>query len=360
MASTNVFNPRRRRLLRSHVPALENWITVSLFCLLGGIIAWVALQRTQYNPGDRDIAVELLRDPDPPRLYTPPLKTWTTAGAAETPDAGDLGPFPAAILDSEWQPASRLKRFGADNLYEKINGEAEKFLKQGFQAMHYIVLKSADDGSEIAIELYDQGDMPGSMGIFSEHVSADKAIEQQGAVVFFRTAIGLVGRKGRFFFRVAGDRETETIQRKSNQLIDAFARLQDREGDIPEAFSILQTGLGIVPERISYQRHNVFQYDFARDFWFGRLAPEGAERVFIHAAPSADEAEQLYEQILMEQAYEYKSIDTGDNQVILRHEYLRNYFVIARQGRFVFGAENLADPSGIASIQARFQGQLQP
>jgi hypothetical protein len=359
MAKTNaVLNPRKRRLLRSHVPTSENLATLSLMCVLAAVIAWVALQKSNYDPRDRDIAIELLRNADAPELYSQPLKTWTEDGAAEQPGAVDLSPFPAAVLDSEWRPAARLKRFNASNLYEKINGEAERFLRQGFQALHYLVLESKADGAEIAIELFDQGDLKGSMGIFSQHLSGDNEIEQDGQVVFFPTSIGLIGRRGRFFFRVAGDRQTEQIQTKARQLIEAFALLEDNDSGESEAFRMLRQTLDIPAELITYQAKNVFQYDFAEDFWFGGITKESSERVFAHLAPSAADAERLFEQLLEEQSYEYQLIERNGPQAVLRHEYLKNYFAMMHRGRFLVGVENATDPDRVASIQRQFARSL--
>ena len=353
-----IFNPRRHKLLRKHIPVAENLITLLLLCVLALIVVWVALQKTHYNPADRDLAVELLRDPQSPKLYSIPLKPWTEPGMPTAAQTLSLGPFPQSILDPGWQPASRLKEFNSNNLYEKINGEAEKFIRQGFKSLYYMVLKSGDDGSEIAMELYDQGDIRGSMGIFSEHLSADRDIEQKGQVVFFKTAAGVIGRKGRFFFRVAGDSASERIRHKSIQLIEAFAQLGGDGNGTPEEFRILNTGLAISPELITYQSKNVFQYDFVKDFWFGRLRQGDPERVFLHRTQSSEEAGQLLKQILAEQSYEYKIIEQSDRRAILWHEYLQNYFFIAHQGQFIYGIENVSDKNRIDVIQKQFMQEL--
>ena len=353
-----IFNPRSHRLLRKNIPVAENLITLLLLCVLAAIVVWVALQKTHYNPADRDIAVELLRDPQSPKLYSIPLKPWTEPGMPTAAQTQSLGPFPQSILDLEWQPASRLKEFNSTNLFEKINGEAEKFIRQGFKSLYYMVLKSNDDGSEIAMELYDQGDIRGSMGIFAEHLSADRDIEQNNQVVFFKTAAGVIGRKGKFFFRVAADSTSDRIRQKSSQLIEAFAQLGGNETGTPEEFRILTVGLAISPELITYQSKNVFQYDFVKDFWFGRLRQGDSARVFIHRAQSFEDAKQLFQQILAEQSYEYDIVEQSDQRALLWHEYLQNYFVIAHQGQFIFGVENVSDKNRIAVIQQQFMQEL--
>ena len=362
MARSRVLNPRRRRLLRTEVPALENRASLLILCALIGIVVWVALQKSHYDLADRDLDAALLRVPEAPPLYNPPLTRWDAANTAPASQPADLGPFPETVLDRQWQPAGRLRQFNAENLYEKINGEAERFLRQGFVALYYLVLQSSDaageTAGEIMIELFDQGDVKGSMGIFSEHAGGDTEIEQQGQVVFFRTSIGLIGRKGRFFFRVAGDRASENIRRKSRQLTEVFDTLPDKAGDAPAGFRILSEGLGIDPELIAYQGQNVFQYDFAKDFWFGAFSRTEPERAFVHIAESPDAARRLFQQILEEHGYEYARVESDAQQTLLQHEYLKNYFAISHQGRFVFGLENVADKARIAPLQERFKREV--
>ena len=272
MAHGRAFNPKKRRLARKHIPFGENIAAFILLCGLAGMLLWVTAQRTNYNPENRDISPEyLLQSSSRKQLYSLPFKPWVESGTETQTTtqalAQNLGIFPESIVDQEWVAESRVKQFSPDTLFEKINGEAEKFLRQGFQALHYIVLTSQADGSELAIELYDQGDMGGSMGIFSDHMSEDNVIEQSGPVIFFRTQAGAIGRKGQYFFRIAGDRENENIRQKSVQLTQAFALLQEEaEEGVSKEFQILNSRLEIPSERISLQRENVFQFDFVKDF----------------------------------------------------------------------------------------------
>lgn len=381
MAKTDILNPRRYpRLLRTEVPASENITTLVLLSALVAIIVWVMAQKNNYNPADRDIAIELLlQDSSDLKLYTPPLKTWVEPGTViATSVANQLEPFPSGIVNALWQPKAAVKQFGPDNLFEKINGEAPKFLKQGFQAMHYLVLKSTADDSEISIELYDQSDMAGSRGIFSEHLAGGKTIEQYDSVTFFRTSIGVIGRMGQYFFRTAGDSDSEAIQQKSQQLIEIFALLQpaqkknqnqnqdessqaqtqtssetQADDQQPLEFQVL-AALDIPETLISFQSENVFQYDFAENFWFGQLAQDETARLFVHQADSAEQAQELYALLLEEQSYEYELLQEGETQAILFHEFLKNFFAIRIQQNMIVGIENAADQQSALDVLQRF------
>ena len=378
MAKTDIFNPRRYpRLLRTEIPVAENMTTLALFVALIGIVIWVMAQKNNYNPADRDISIELLlQDSSDLKLYTPPLKTWAEPGSVVATSAvAQLGIFPAAITDAQWQAKTSVKQFGPDNLFEKINGEAPKFLKQGFQTLHYLVLQSAADDSEIAIELFDQSDMAGSRGVFSEHLSSGKTIEQQDSVTFFRTSIGVIGRVGQYFFRTAGDSDSELIQQKSQHLIEVFASLQPAEkssqelagqqqetvsesseqtNEQPLELRILEQ-LNVSEALISFQSENVFQYDFAENFWFGKFAQDDIARVFIHQADSTEQAQELYALLLEEQSYEYQIIDEAESHAILFHEFLKNFFAVGMQRNFIVGIENAADQERALAILQEFQ-----
>jgi hypothetical protein len=360
MAQENVFAIRKRRFLRKRIPRMENIAAFILICGLAGIVLWVMAQKNNYHPEDRDISPEhLIQRSNQEKLYSLPFKPWVEPGTETQSLVQNLGIFPETIVDQEWMVESRLKQFTPDNLFEKINGEAEKFLQQGFQSLHYLVLTSKEDGSELAIELYDQGDMGGSMGIFSDHMSDDNVIEQHGQVIFFQTPVGAIGRKGKYFFRIAGDRENDNVRQKSVQLAQAFTLLQEIEEETSVGFRILNRGLDIPSERITFQSENVFQFDFAKDFWFGQLELENPARVFVHQTSSPAEVGQLFEEILEEQSYEYEIVDETESTVILFHNFLQTYFVISYQGAFIFGIEHLAQEKQIAPIMERLTGELE-
>ncbi len=358
MPRNTIFNIRRHRLLRTRIPLTENLASVILICVLAGVIIWVLAQRDAYDPATRDLPPELLvREGPAIEIYNAPLSPWAEPGQSRIHARAALGPLPETILDEQWQLLGRVKTFDADNLYEKINGEAERFLKQGFVSLSYAVLRSAEDGSEMAIELYDQGSVGGSIGIFSQHVSDNRAVRQQDGVSYFMTSAGVIGRNGRFFFRVAGDRQSEPITAKSAQLVEAFAGLTLEAEETPEGLRILTQGMGVAQQNVSFQKSNVFQFDFANDFWFGSLEQDGAARLFVHAADSAAAASALMEAILEEQSADYRPVGSEADGTTLQHTFLSTYFAIGQRGRFVFGVENLPDREAVGPIMAQFREQ---
>jgi hypothetical protein len=364
MRRDRIFNSHKSRLMRTHIPGSENLSVALILLVLIALVMWVTTTRDDFDPKERDLPIELLGDNSAQiDIYNRPLKPWLEPGLQTAGAAFDLGPFPPPTLDAEWQPLGRVKRFQPDNLFEKINGEAEKFIKQGFVELAFLRLRSANDSSEIAIELFDQGDLSGSLAVFSEH-AAGRAIEDRGGVSFVATEAGAIGRQGRYFFRIAGDRQSTAITDKAARLVSAFAQL-DRDPSsttthakiLPAGFALLNQGLGIAEADIQFQESNVFQYDFAQRFWFGN-AGTGDARLFVHIADTATEAEDLIAALVAEHSYEYDQLESDGTFWLFRHRYLGSYFAVAQRGNYVYGVENSPDSAAIAALLERISEHL--
>jgi hypothetical protein len=359
-----IFGLRRSRLLRTTIPLTENLSVALLGLLLIGLLIWVIGTGKDFDPTERDLPVELQSsNARNIPIYRPPLKPWVDPARPVTSGTLDLAPFPADILDAEWQPVGRVKHFQAANLFEKINGEAEKFIKQGFVELAYLLLRSNRDDSEIAIELFDQGNLAGSLGVFAEH-AAGRRVEELGGVNFFTTGAGVIGRVDRYFFRAAGDRSNEAIATKALSLVKAFGALAATsdaaagKAEVPAGFALLHQRLGIPEKHIQFQEANVFQYDFARRFWFANAGIDSEARLFIHVGEDAATAEVLIDALLQEQRYDYDLVADDGNVTILRHRFLKTHFVITRQDEFVFGLEGLEDKEAAADWLARIRKSL--
>lgn len=375
-------------MLRKGVPTGE---TVSSVVIAAGLVAttvWVFGQKDAFDHEARDLPTEYLTRGGPKiELYRQPLKVWQEPGTTQTVSAGpDMGPFPVALAADGWALSGRVRAFSADTLYEKINGEAEKFIRQGFQSLHYAVLRAAD-GTELAIELFDQGALGGSLGVFAEHRPADRTIEEAAGVSYFLTSVGVIGRMGRYFFRAAADRSGDLVRTKSLQLVNTLAALVDGSlpaaagsaapaspgpelplggataalaaqpsgtGTLPDAqpeLVALTRALGVSESRLAFEAENVFQFDFARAFWFADL--DGGGRAFVHGASDERAATQLLALLVEEQGFDYATAESPDDSTLMRHEFLKTWFAVAHHGRFVVGVENGADQTSALDATRR-------
>ncbi|MDH5752922.1 MAG: hypothetical protein OEZ59_10975 [Deltaproteobacteria bacterium] len=369
MSTERIFNPRSRKVLRKHIGPAEALSSALVLTALALVVGWVALN--PHDPASRDLDHRLLATGEPEKtLYRPPPVPWTDpaapamgAGAGAAGGGVDMAPFPMALLAGGWTPGGRVRGFGPDNLYEKINGEAEKFIRQDFRALHYLVLKGPG-GAELSIELFDQGSLPGSLGVFSDHRTPDKQVkllaqpgpEPRPAGMYFPTSGGGIGMAGRYFFRLAGTPATEDTSAKALQVMTALAGLAGNDPG-PLLYRVLTGPLGISPAGLDYVRDNVFQYDFAREFWFGSRAPEkpgaaapppgAGSRWFLHQAENPAAAQALRDRLLTEGEMEYESLRQQENMSILRHRYLGTHMALGLGGRFICGVENAAAERGL-------------
>ncbi len=316
------------------------------------IVLWIRAQHDRFVPDERDISYnETALSQATDRLYKPPLKIWEEPGTGSAGGgAPSFGFFPATVFEGGWRMSSRVQEFGPENLYEKINGEAEKFLRRGFKSLHYIVLRSDSDEDEIAIELFDQGDQKGSMGIFSEYVSGEKALERRGPAIYFMTPAGAIGRSGPFFFRIAGNRNSDPIRKKAVQLVNALSQLYEKETGESAELGILKTAMNIDPEQITFESVNVFQFDFAKDFWFGRMKADEPTRVFVHRDSTQEGASKLFARIVTEQESDYQIKVRKGQHALMQHVFLKTWFAIRQRDRFVYGIEEALDEDRAVQI----------
>jgi len=343
MPKVRLFNPKRRRINRKHISSYEILSSLIILFCLAGTVLWVATRKNLYNPAKQNVSVEALEHVSSSIvLYQRPFKPWQSPDKTSSSQDIDLGIFPDSVASDRWRPKSRVKTFDPENLYVKINGEAERFLRHDFKQLSYLVLQSANLIEEISIELYDQGSIAGSSGIFAEHRSPDSQVVQEGPNTYFATSIGIIGRKDHFFYRIAGNRSSESIRNKSLQLVKSFSALSAPESVVAFGYQLLQD-LGVAPADIRHQAVNVFQYDFAEDFWFGKPDSTKQAEVFVHQSESQDSALELLTRILEEHQYEYQIIRETENLALLQHNFLKSYFIIAIQDAFIFGADKTPD-----------------
>jgi hypothetical protein len=362
------FNRRRRQLFRRRISGAEVGGGVMVLAALLGAVGWVAAQRDAYDPAERDLSFAVLQAQSvEDRLYRRPLVAWVEPGSGPAGAAAPalrLGAFPPAIVADGWRVSTRLQEFGPDNLYEKINGAAEQYLRFGFQRLHYVGLRR-EDGSqdappeELGIELYDQGDFAGGLGIFSAQRDPARPLRREGALTYYETAVGAIGVMGRWFFKVAGSTESPALQAKTRQLVAALSALPLGKDEVPFGYHVLTGPLGLPLGAVAYQAENAFQFGFARDFWFGQIGGKpAAGRFFLHRTAGPAEAAGLYERLLTEQRFDYDVLVEDEERAVLRHRFLKNHFALALAGPVVYGVENVMARADVEPALRRLEQAL--
>lgn len=359
MRKGKVFNTLRRpKLLRREIPAGERAVGALLLVALAGMAVWLVAQRDRYDPGDRDISMEVLEAQSvEDTLYKAPLKRWRDPGVAETATV-DLGPFAPGILRGGWSSPGSPQTFTPATLYEKIDGQAEQYLKFEFQRLTVIALEHAKEGIGLDFFLYDQRTFANSLGVYEEQ-RGEKPVQMLGDVAYTPHALGAIGTSGRLFFHITGTRSGPALESKTRDLLEAIGELV-QPGETPEPYRVFAATLGIPFEQIAYEPRNVFQFRFAKEFWFARPDPEADARYFVHVAESPEAAETLFRRLHEAQIEEYEGLEATDQAALYRHPFLETYFALHRSGPYVFGIEHHPERDTIAAAIVRLRDALIP
>ena len=337
-----VFNDRPRKIFRKIIPNGEVVFGVFFigFVLLMGI--WFALRRDDFDPGERDVAIEvLIAQSVEDHLYEPPLLRWVDPALVRTggPVMQDLGPFPASIVGNGWETDGRLQEFDSTNLYEKINGQETQYKAYGFQYMHFLSISNPSEGLDVSIELYDMGTFQNALGIFAAQRSEGSQVESRENVFYYLTEVGVLGIVDQYYFKMTGNESHAVLREHALRFITDIPALSTGAGETPVSFMVLSQGMQLDFQDILYVKEDVFQYDFAKDFWFGNAGTDSPVKYFIHESEDPESAKTLFDQILEEHLYEFSLVEREDTDVFLKHEFLKSFATLNHSGKWVYGLE---------------------
>lgn len=356
MAQARLFNPLKRKVLRRQISEHETRFAIVFLLLLVATAVVVGMQKDRFDPSERDISfAQLEKDSVEDTLYRTPFKRWVAPGSEGAVQASvDLGIFPPEVLAGGWQLDGRVETYDPSNLYEKINGAAEQYLSFGFRRLDYLTL--AKDQHFLTIEIYDQAEFGNTLGLFSAQRDASRRVTTRpDGVFYYSTSVGAIGGYENYYFKISGNSTKEAVTSKATALVEVLAGLPVQASTAPWPFTVLTQRLGLPFDRVAYQKNDVFQYDFARDFWFGSLGGGSEARYFLHEASDAEQARTLFDQLVEEQSFEYEAVETDSRNALFEHRFLHTFFSLHRRGPLVFGIDGAADPGQARAAQARLE-----
>lgn len=357
-----VFNNRKRRIFRNEIPVSEMVFGVVFLAMVMIVGAWFFTRYDDYDPAERDISMETLEaDVVEDNLWRTPLEVWVEPGSAPSGGAMpaiDTGIFPPTILDGGWTMSSRVQEFTEENLYEKINGAADQYFKYGFRLAHFLSIKNADTGLEMYIEVYDMSEFKNALGIFAAQRGEDSVSERSGAF-YYMTEAGALGIIGPYYFKLSGSENSKAAQDKALQMLDAMQDMpMDAEAAEDPLFAVMRDGMGVTFDAIAYEMKDVFQFSFAKDFWFATIDEEQGMRVFAHKSEDEETAAALFNQLVDAQLPDYELIDRTDDQAILKHKFLDEYFIAFYEGDTLTGVDGAADQDTMDQALDQLLGAL--
>lgn len=204
-----------------------------------------------------------------------------TAKAATT--ASDRGALPVLAGDG-WREGE-VSRFGADDLYVKINGRADFFLSKGFRSLTFVGLED-DANRSIDLELYDMGSSQNALGAFSAERPEGAEVISSGAAQHYAARNALFLATGNYYARVIGSDETAPVLARLEAIRAALSTGLEG-GERPWAYTLLVDAMGAPAGSVSFVKERAFSIEAARNVWVSR---DGDVELFVVASTDADAA----------------------------------------------------------------------
>lgn len=356
-----ILNDRPRKVFRKRFMSGEFVFGIAFVIFVGLMAVWFGAQRDNFDPGERDISMEvMIAQSVEDHLWEPPLSIWIEPGSesARGSSGPDVGIYPASVLSDGWMTTKPVVVFDWDNLYEKVDGQETQYKAFGFEFMHYLGIEQSEAGLECSIELYDMVEFKNALGVFSEQRSAESTVEAQGDAWVSMTQAGALAIVGKYYIKFVGNADDKAIRSHAINVIADFAKANAAANDVPAAFTLMTRELGVQFQDIGYKKEDVFQYDFAKDFWFGGLGGDSTGKIFVHKAESAEAAAALFAQITEEHEWDYDVISKEDTDAVFFHTFLKTFNTVNVNGPFVYGVEGLKDKDATLAIVADVQKAL--
>ena len=360
-----VFNDRPRKVFRKRISNSEVIFSSVFVGIVLAMTLWFMFQKDNYDPGERDISMEVMvASSVKDELYETPLQRWVDPELRVQgggPAAPDIGIMPVMITENGWQVSGRLEEFDKSNLYEKINGQEVQYHSYGFEYLHFISVRNDAADLDGNIEVYDMGEFSNALGIFAAQRSEGTTVEKEGAAILYETEAGGIGLIGNYYVKVSGSASSPEMRQFGRDFVVAFAAEHAAGVDVPMSMTLLTDGVGIDFAGLEYVREDVFQYSFAKAFWFGRPNPDGNARYFVHDAGTPEAAQSIVDQILEEHQYDYSIVEVDGEVPVLQHNFLKNFFSVMAIENYVAGMERAETQeealAGTATLQDAIAGQ---
>ncbi|MBI2567539.1 MAG: hypothetical protein HYV63_10950 [Candidatus Schekmanbacteria bacterium] len=346
-----LFNPLPRKVLRRHVGGGE--IAATICCGLGliGVCLWVAGRGADGRARDQFLPPPAVAESSmPDQLYhedPPPNLPPQTGGGREmhlpAQAVGgremNLAPFPPEILAGGWRLEKGVETYTPDTLFEKIDGAAEQYLSFGCRGMAFAAL--ANGGDSLTVELYDHATFANALGIFAAQRGATAPVTESAGARYYETQVGAIGVVGARYVKIVGSAPGSAVVAKARAVLAALAALPEMAAAVPHLYRLLSGAApGVTPGSVTYERQDVFQLGFLRDFWFaGKPAAGDQARYFLHDAGDSAAAQKLLERFLGEQEYEYRTVAPAGSWTVMEHQVLHTFFAVGSAGAIVFGID---------------------
>ncbi len=271
------------------------------------------------------------------------------AQAGDTSVTSPAGPAAMPAIDGPWTVPATVDRFTADNLYLKIDGQADAYQQFSVRSLMFGVYTRPDNPAHaIDVYWYDMGKPENAQGMYQAEAPPDAtsadiggASYQVGGAVFFC--------KGSSYVQVmpstldeADAQAALTIARRIAARIESQDVAAGPEQLLPQA--------GRVPDSMRYLAQDAFSLQFLGDVHTADYTVnDRSVTLFIHRADSAAAAKKLLVEYVafIERYGQVTWRDVDANRNIVAGDAAGATDVVFAKGAY-FGGVNGADDAGTA------------
>lgn len=250
--------------------------------------------------------------------------------------------FPEPGFEEGWDWLGVPERYGPENLFEYIDGEAELYLKYGFQELATLTYswESAED-TFFVVDVYEMGTPLNAFGLYSNYRYPGYEYEEIGTEGFV-SDYGVKFYQGRYVVELrAGD----TSERCRRAVRRAARQISERIGgtlDPPQALAFLPSE-GQVDKTLRYIADVMLNQEFLPGGLEARYRIDGEEVMgFVVLFQTAEEAREGYRQL--------RAYFEDEGRTVLPMDAL---------GPDVFGVETPYHGHGLFALEGRFLAGVQ-
>lgn len=147
-------------------------------------------------------------------------------GCGKKQPAASAGPFPESNQVPGWTKTGETRTFAAADLWQYIDGDAEKYIKAGVQTTSTADYKFHEK-VEAVVDIHTMSNADGPKAIFDAEPAMDAATPQVGeAARMFKQS--LLFRKGRYLVRIVAYQDSPELEQG---MIDFGRAIQKRLGN---------------------------------------------------------------------------------------------------------------------------------
>jgi hypothetical protein len=236
-----------------------------------------------------------------------------------------------------WSPQGEPATYGAEGLWELINGAADTFLDFGFETVTVQKFSAGDVTASIAV--YDMGNPLNAFGVYRAEAPVDEPVLAVGTEAFVSPPYQCLLLKDRYYVKVEAY-EGDIDQATGEALVAAIADALPGTAKLPPEFAALPTD-GMVVGSSRYTREALYGLAELNECVHAAFTDdEGTEyQAFVMLQSNEAGADDVWQNL----AASWQEIDLGGEPVLYREIPYSGLVGVTRSRGEIVGVANSAD-----------------